>query len=266
MVRRQKEIACTMTPQLQRTADQMERSGYLPALRSIAQNCCAPFWWHGNDQADNYRILHNGTVCFIRPESTTIAVTADHVFDQYRLDIEQDPTIECQFGGATVTPMKDVIERSRELDLTTLAVSPIQLAQIRVSPFAPVAWPTGRVTTDDVLLYGGFPGAIRAEGQETADISFQWFVGSPISITPGYIKFRIDFDQFHQPLAKQEDINRVLGGISGGPVMKFVSGPLIERLELVGFITESQADLGLVFARPAQCIRVNGHLDHDAAA
>jgi hypothetical protein len=145
-------------------------------------------------------------------------------------------------------------------------VSDVQAAVIRVSPHAPIAWPTEPVTAAEVLLYGGYPGSLRDEGRRTAEIPFQWFVGSPLSVTNSYVKLHVDFDNFHQPLNPVPTINRALGGLSGGPVFRFVSAPVLERLELAAFITESQPTLGLVFARPSHCVRPDGTLDHDAAA
>ena len=255
-----------MTPKTRNDADQMERSGYLPALRNIAQQCCAPFWWHGLDITGNYRILHNGTVCFLRTKSHLFAVTAHHVLERYEIELSADPQLHCQFGGSTVQPEKSVIARSKDLDLATLSVPEVQIAAIRVSAHAPLVWPVPPVRMKEVLLYGGYPGSLRTEGEPIAELPFQWFVGSPLSITPSYVKLRVDFEDFHQPLKSTEEINTILGGISGGPVFRFVPAPPIERLELIGFIVESEPSLGLVLVRPAHCITADGLLDHDAAA
>ena len=59
--------------------DIAEARGYLPAYRSIVQEMCACFWWHGVDDRGIYRILQNGTVCFISTGSEVFAVTAAHV-------------------------------------------------------------------------------------------------------------------------------------------------------------------------------------------
>lgn len=84
--------------------DRMERAGYLPALRGIVQSACAPFWWHGLDNEGRYRIHHNGTVCFLQTPKRLIAVTARHVFDEYRKAKAEQPDIRCQFGETTTEP------------------------------------------------------------------------------------------------------------------------------------------------------------------
>jgi hypothetical protein len=255
-----------MTPEIRKVADQMERSGYLPALRAIAQTCCAPFWWHGLDSQGQYRILHNGTVCLVNSGVNLFAVTAQHVFEQYESDLASDPELRCQFGSSTVQPERLLIERSKELDLATFAMSQIQTAAIRVRPYAPVSWPAAPVRMEEILLYGGYPGSLRAEKVEIAELPFQWFVGSPLSITSSYIKLRVDFEEFYQPLSPAAEINTALGGMSGGPVFRFVPAPPIERLELVGFVVESQPSMGLVYVRPAHSVTAAGNFDHDAAA
>jgi len=243
----------------------MERSGYLPALRDIAQAICAPFWWHGLAPTGEYKILHNGTVCFLRTESRLLGITAHHVLAKYRLDLAADPQLHCQFGSSTVQPEGRVIAESEELDLVTFDVSDVQAAAIRVSPHVPISWPSAPVTPAEVVLYGGYPGSLRDEGPRTAEIPFQWFVGSPLSVTSSYVKLRVDFENFHQPLNRLPILNTELGGLSGGPVFRFVSGPVVERLELAGFISESQPNLGLVYARPAHCVLADGTLDRNAA-
>ena len=53
--------------------------------------------------------------------------------------------------------------------------------------------------------------------------------------------------------------------MSGGPVFRLVPAPPIERLELVGFIYESQPSLSLVYARPSHYITEHGEVDENAA-
>ncbi len=239
--------------------DRMERAGYLPALRSIVKSACAPFWWH-----DNYRIQHNGTVCFLQTPKRLIAVTARHVFDKYRRAKIEQPEIRCQFGGTTTEPEAHLIAESEYLDLATFDVSPVVVAASGASSHAPLTWPTREVSVGEVLLYDGYPGSLRVEHEVTADLPFQWFAAAPISVTPENVKLHIDLENFHQPLRGANIPNVELGGISGGPVFRLVSAP-IERLELVAFIYESQPSLSLIYARPSHYIAEDGRIDEDAA-
>jgi hypothetical protein len=240
--------------------DQMERAGYLPALRSIAQSACAPFWWHGLDKDNNYSIHHNGTICFLRTSQRLIAITARHVFDEYRKAKAEQPDIRCQFGCVTTEPEDRLIAESEYLDLVTFDVSEIVVASSGCFPHTPLLWPTEDVAMENTLLYGGYPGSLRIEHELTADFPFQWFTWRPISVTSENIKLYIDIENFHQPLHGANVPNIELGGMSGGPVFRLISTP-IERLELVGFIYESSPTL--VFARPSHYITENGEINEN---
>lgn len=239
----------------------MERAGYLPALRSIAKAACVPFWWHGQEKDGNYRIYHNGTVCFVQTSKRLIAVTAWHVFDEYRRNKRAQPEIRCQFGNTTTEPETRLIEESEYLDLATFDVSSIVVAASGASPHAPPVWPTRAVSKEEVLLYGGHPGSLRVERTVTADLPFQWFAGAPLSVTPENVKLHIDVRNFHQPLQGADIPNVAFGGMSGGPVFRLIPPPPIERMELVAFIYEYQPSLSLFFARPSHYIAEDGSIN-----
>jgi len=184
--------------------DQMERAGYLPALRSIVQSACVPFWWHGVDADGKYRIHHNGTVCFLQTGKHLIGIAARHVFDRYRTAKVEQPNIRCQFGGVTIEPEARLIAESTVLDLATFDVSEVIVAAAGASAHESITWPTREALVNEVLLYGGYPGALRVEHERTAEIPFQWFSGIPISITPKNLTLHIDWGNFHQPFRRPE--------------------------------------------------------------
>lgn len=241
------------------SVDRMELAGYLPALRAIAQGACAPFWWHGTATDGTYRIHHNGTVCFVNTGKRLIGVTAHHVLAGYRVALQAQPKLRCQFGSATVEPLRHLIAESQYLDLATFDLSNVVVAATGAVPHTPDVWPTQQVNTSAVMLYGGYPGSLRDEHEYTADLPFQWFAGAPISVTPENVKLHIDLENFHSPLGSNTPENLELGGMSGGPVFRLISAP-IERLELAAFIYESQPGLSLVYARPAHYITEEGHI------
>jgi len=241
--------------------DRMERNGYLPELRRIAKLACVPFWWHGLDAEGKYGIHHNGTVCFLKTGKRLFAVTAWHVFDAYREARARQPDIRCQFGATTTEPEARLIAESKLLDLATFDVSEVIVAASGAAAHTPMTWPTPAVNLGEVLLCGGYPGALRLEKETTAEMPFQWFAGAPISVTPENVKLHIDWNNFHQPLHGATIDNTELGGMSGGPVFRLVPAPPIERLELVGFIYESQPSLSLMFARPSLHITEDGQIE-----
>ncbi len=59
--------------------DRLERAGYLPVIRELAMSLCAPFWWHGQGEDGQYRVVHNGTICFLNTGARFIGVTDDRL-------------------------------------------------------------------------------------------------------------------------------------------------------------------------------------------
>lgn len=244
-------------------ADIAEASGYLPAYRSIVQGMCASFWWHGHDQQGSYRILQNGTVCFIDNGNGVVAVTAAHVLEAYLAAKSADPSIVCQLGSITYNPESHIIDIDRRLDVATFSVSSVVVGGSGSSPCRPLGWPPPAVATGDILLCGGYPGAIRKEHPATADLPFQWFLASATTSNEK-IALTLDLDDCHVPLTGAPLTNLELGGMSGGPVYKYISTSPLERIELVGFIYEFQSAFGLLFARPAHFLDEAGRVDGGA--
>jgi hypothetical protein len=245
-------------------ADLAEANGYLPAYRSIVKEMCASFWWHGTDESGNYRILQNGTVCFVHTGVEIVAITAAHVLDGYLLAKDRDPSIVCQFGNITYNPENHIIAIDRTLDLATISVSSVVVAGSGSSPNRPLSWPPPPVKEGDILLCGGHPGAIRKEGSTTADLPFQWFLAAAASSNEN-LTLTLELSDCHVPLANSPLSNHELGGMSGGPVFKYVPPSPLERIELVGFIYEFQPSFGLLFARPAHYIGSSGEVHASAA-
>ena len=240
-----------------RAIDNAERYGYLPALRAQAQSVCAPLWWHGYDETGTYRILHNGTLSFVDTGSRKIGITADHVIAQYLDDVARDPTIVCQFGSAPVDIRSRVIVRDRDLDLATIEVSDVLVGPTGASFHAPTMWPPAPVAEGEVVLCGGYPGRVRVEHEVSADLPFQWFIGRATSASAHNVSLHLNFEGMHMPLGDAGTLNRVIGGMSGGPLFRFVSAP-IEHLLQVGVIYQYHESYELILARPASLIGADG--------
>ncbi|MDP3281560.1 MAG: hypothetical protein U1D41_03210 [Nitrosomonas sp.] len=241
-----------------------EATGYLPTYRSIVREMCTCLWWHGLDEHGNYRILQNGTVCFINTGVQLIAVTAAHVLQEYLSEKRRNPDIVCQLGDITYNPENHVIAIDCKLDLATFSVSSVVVAGSGSSPSKPRAWPPALVASGDILLCGGHPGAIRQEYSTTADLPFQWFLASAASSNEN-IALTLELDECHTPLANAPLSNHELGGMSGGPVFKYFPPSPLECIELVGFIYEFNLPYGLLFARPALHIGKAGKIHASTA-
>jgi hypothetical protein len=248
-----------MNPDSRAAIDAAERRGYLSALRAQAEAVCVPFWWHGHDESNTYRILHNGTVSFVDTGIHKLAITADHVVAQYMEDRSKDPNVTCQFGLSTVEIGDRIIARDSRQDLATIDVSEVLVGGTGASFHAPREWPPSAVSVGDVVLCGGYPGSQRIERKVSANLPFQWFVGRATSASAHNVSLHLDFENMHTPVGDSAVLNRVIGGMSGGPIFRFVSSP-IEYLEQVGVIYQLHEGLELVVARPTLLIRSDGSI------
>lgn len=89
---------------------------------------------------------------------------------------------------------------------------------------------------------------------------FQWFLATASS-SNDKIALCLALDECYVPLTRDSISNRELGGMSGGPVFKYIRPAPIERIELVGFIYEFQPSFGLLYARPANFISNLGQVN-----
>jgi hypothetical protein len=230
-------------------------------LSGLAGSMCAPFWWslkrHGDERA---RILHNGTICYLDTSTREIGVTANHVYERYLADLVKygDAPIECQFGGSTIYPERHAIAQSRKWDLATFQVPQVFIAAAhlrRRTQHHPSKWPPERARVGDVVLYGGYPGILREERGETADLPFQWVSGRVNDVGEESIVLEPEFAKMEW---QGDKINEDPRGMSGGPVFRLVDDT-IARLELVGFIHEFSFGEAIL-ARHADAVLADGAL------
>lgn len=233
---------------------QLERSGYLPMLREWILRHSAAFFWH--DHGGN--ILHNGTVCFVHTGQQQLAITADHVYAQYASDLEAGRVFGCQFGGVLVRPEHMLIERTSDLDIATFSMPAVALSPGTAFHFAPT-WPPSAPRLGEWMFYAGFPGAHRIDRENTLDVGLQTILGPIRAIHGSTIVFELDFEQLHWPFHDRQEINRRLGGMSGGPVFRLIERGLT-RLEFVGIVCEHGENFHLVFCRSASALTALGQI------
>jgi hypothetical protein len=245
-------VVMAFTPEQKATCDHFERSGYLPALREWIVGHTAPFFWHDVSG----RICGSGTLSFVDTGEERLAITADHVYRAYLQDLEAGAVLECQFGGVLVRPERMLIARHPQLDVATFRMPTVALTK-GASFHSARGWPPQQPKPGEWLFYAGYPGAHRVENDSTIDAGLQTLLGPVSDVSGSTIVFCLDFESLHWPLHDGAEINRRLGGMSGGPVFRLVEQGLT-RLELVGFVYEHGEGLELVFARAAGVVASNG--------
>ena len=100
------------------TADQRESMKVLDAhMLRVAR----PFFWHIGARNDG---VPKGASAFIlRFERGYVAVTCNHVLEQYEDALKADARMICQLGTCQVWPEKSLIDRNKKLDIATFEVS-----------------------------------------------------------------------------------------------------------------------------------------------
>jgi hypothetical protein len=202
--------------------------------------------------------LRNGSATLLKLANRYLAVTCHHVVEAFRLyRVTSKGTFHV--GLIPIDPDKFLIDEDAERDLAVLDVTTFIGPHLPVSQFTePVRWPPDKITEDDTICFGGFPGIWREQ------------------IAPGHLRFYSFSSGASEVLSVSDDLmyttikisecivqfneNRVLGelgGISGGPVFSWRKGGLLVA-ELVGFICEYQPSYDLLRVRRATVLRADG--------
>jgi hypothetical protein len=239
--------------------DQLERSGYLSVLRGLVMSHTCPVWWYDDRNPVGASIQHSGTVTFVNTGSRIIAVSANHVYEQYLKDKSATPSLKCQFGGVTVEPERYVIDSDKGLDLVTFDLPVVLATATGVTIHNSPVWPPAQLNVSEIVILGGYPGNRRSESSNTLNSDFVSFISRISQSSDDHVSVYLNMPDSHWPQGEKLANSPDLGGISGGPVFRLVTEPL-ESLEFVGVVYESSQTYELVFCRHASFIRSDGNL------
>lgn len=258
-----------MTEEQKAYLRELEASGYLKQIREFAMARCAPFFWSSQEPGQPAKIVHNGTITYVATGQRELGITNAHVYNQYEKDRAALSDIEAQFGGSTIYPEQRLIDRNAKLDLAALDVPKLFLDSNLAGKKhnRPPGWPPTRLKAGELVIYGGYPGALKEP--KTGEIvwpfqSFTWWVSE---VTDSNIVLHVDFPNLLWPGHEEEKFNENLGGISGGPVFRVVetADPATKKIakvhfELVGIIYEFSAMVDSAFARHIDNVLADGTL------
>lgn len=234
----------------------LSEGGRLNHLWEAAKFMCAPFWWHNNDR-DRPAFLHNGTICVIDTGDRVIGVTAGHVFRQLEEDRASGATLVCQLGADTLSPFSRVIDIDDMVDLATFDL-PEWKERSTTYRTSRAEWPHPRASQSDWVLYGGFPGSLRALGQVEARFVFETITGHVGDVTPTRIILHGNSSHIISSTTGRPDhLDSSPAGMSGGPVLVVDDSTAEPTLALVGFITEA-GSFDTLLAQHADLIQPDG--------
>jgi hypothetical protein len=229
-------------------------------LRRMIAASCSPLYWHRAGENGGSRILHNGTVTYVRGDDGIIGVTACHVIDEYLAQGEGCPL---QIGNAAYN--LDLIDRKDALDLASIAIPEAVIRSVGKDVMALSLPRHGDVPQEGRgIMLGGFPGLDRIE---TGQMQVGWGLFTAIGIVRRLNERQITWVPDHEnnmPVDGIPDLppNKELGGISGGPMIAWFekAGGLLSYCSLAGIIVQANSDLEIVVARRSEYIKSNGKL------
>ena len=248
-----------MQPEHVAGIDRLEKSGYLSVLRGLVKSHTCPIWWYDDRRAVGKAILHNGTVAFVNTGRKVIAITANHVYEQYLKDKRENADLKCQFGNVTVEPEHYSIAADANVDVATFELPLVLAMATGVTTHNAGAWPPAELYESELIILGGYPGNRRSEKRHTVNSDFVSFISRVGQSSDDHLSIHLNMPESHWPQGERLDSSPVLGGISGGPVFRIRSEPL-ETIEFAGIIYESSHMYELVFMRHASYIQADGTL------
>jgi hypothetical protein len=181
-----------------------------------------PLWWVSKDQGDDLR-LRNGSAFLVNYGRGIFAVTAAHVFAEYREAKGTAHAIVCQLGHVLFEPEGKLISCRDDLDIATFRVSTAEAEQIDkpMVSAGPPYWEPLNPAVGDFAFFAGFPAQTRGMTSNGHFATAPYFAMPRItSVTDHQITCRFDRE-------KMIDLGGSglpppgydIGGVSGGPLL-----------------------------------------------
>ena len=114
-----------------------------------------PFFWHIGVR--NKGVPRGASAFILQFERGLVAVTADHVLDEYSAALEADGRTICQLGTCQVRPEHSLIDRNKKLDIATFEIVESQLKAIGADTIdCRGQWPPRDIEEGDTITLTGF--------------------------------------------------------------------------------------------------------------
>jgi hypothetical protein len=121
-----------------------------------------PLYWHIG--VGNKGVLRGATTFILQFAERYVAVTADHVLQQYLDACSADARTICQIGEVRVWLERCLVGRSAPLDIATFEIDPTQLpAMGAIASDCRRYWPPEEIKVGESLTLAGYPDAERSE-------------------------------------------------------------------------------------------------------
>lgn len=189
-------------------------------------------------------------------------ITAKHVLDGYRKRRELDDRVIFQAGHVSFDPEPRVLHESSDHDLVALGMNFSDQDHIEARVWSPSQWPPVAPQVGEFIAFAGLPVDHRINDGETVDLAI---VGGILRVVGSDGRnFKVHMNRNDLIATRGPGIpppGSHLGGMSGGPVFRFVPGGAVE---LCGVITDYGPGLDLFLMAPLSQIvipstNVQGH-------
>lgn len=223
--------------------DPLQEAPSAEALKEIAAfalNVCKPLYWHDRNLPWPKEV--RGASCFLaRFRERLVMITADHVLQKYEKYRNRTPSLVCQLGLLPFDLDGALIDRDRDLDIATFAVSEDQLGQIPGTPVDCTGdWPPPEPERMRAVSLAGFPEGIRVlhPAERAATFAAYGALGAieDFSEREIIVTYEPGRDEA-MPGAPRPPLGFNMSGCSGGPVLMHNVRNGLHRWYLVGFIT-----------------------------
>jgi hypothetical protein len=198
----------------------------------------------GEDDAQ----IYSASATYLELPSRKLAITNAHVVRKLEEERGADPTTIFQLGDRAIHDVEDrIVDVDDAADLATIDVSDITLSnrstgriELRPRQFhRPASWPPAVVSEGDVILSGGWPGALRRELDGVRHLEHNPYSIAAVAVTlamPDRFRVRLDRGQLTTAFGERgwDEKDFDFGGMSGAPV--FRKRELI--YELIGIVSE----------------------------
>jgi hypothetical protein len=200
------------------TADQRESMKVLDAhMLRVAR----PFFWHIGARNDG--VPRGASAFILRFERGYVAVTCNHVLEQYEDALKVDARMICQLGTCQVWPEKSVIDRNKKLDIATFEVSEHQLKYIGGDTIdCRSQWPHD-IKEGDAIKLTGFLDEERTRGYRQNEYTMPaWGAfGIAESVTgTDILTIYVPDEMFEGFTAPKPPLGLNMSGCSGGPCFR----------------------------------------------
>ncbi len=232
-------------------------------LRTTARYVAPIFWII--DSPDGATIASNGTVFFLDTGVLTIAVTANHVYQDY-CNARNCGGAHCQIFNLDFDLQSRLIDQNADYDIATFRITPEEIQLVdpdsETTKIPLAGWPPCVPEVGRGIMFAGYPGNERIN-VGLHEVNFGIYTAAAIATTVGPRNIACQID--HSNLIDTLDCGLPPqgydpGGISGGPILTLVERHNIVSWRLGGVIYEASPNMDIIFAARAEVIQPDGRI------